>query len=105
MRRMAERALLDRQAAVLHGLNLGADRDHRVAEAVEFDAGFGFGRLDHQRSGHRKAHRRGVKAVLDQPLRYVVDGNPRTVLPWELVERCEERRVGTEWVSTCRYHG
>jgi hypothetical protein len=31
--------------------DLGADRDHRVAEAVELGARLALGRLDHQRAG------------------------------------------------------
>ena len=53
--------------------DLVADRDHRVAEAVELAEVLALGRLDHQRAGHREAHRRCVEAVVDQPLRHVVD--------------------------------
>ena len=41
---------------------------------------FRFGRLDHQRARHRKAHGRRVEAVVDQPLGDVVDGDADGVL-------------------------
>ena len=47
--------------------------DHRLDEAVELGLRFALGRLDHQRPGHREAHRRRVEAVVHQPLRDVVD--------------------------------
>jgi hypothetical protein len=46
-----------------------------VAEAVELGEVLALGRLDHQRAGHREAHRRRVEAVVDQPLGDVVDGD------------------------------
>ena len=52
-----------------------ADGDHRLAEAVELGQRLALGRLDHQRAGHREAHRRRVEAVVDQPLGDVVDGD------------------------------
>ena len=48
--------------------DLGADRDHRVAEAVELVERLALGRLDHQRAGDREAQRRRVEAVVDQAL-------------------------------------
>ena len=36
-----------------------ADRDHRVAEAVELGEVLALGRLDHQRAGHREASSSG----------------------------------------------
>ena len=56
-------------------VDLGPDGDHRVAEPVELGQVLGLGRLDHQRAGHREAHRRGVEAVVDEPLGHVVDGD------------------------------
>ena len=38
------------------------------------------GRLHHQRARHREAHRRRVEAVVDEPLRDVVDGD--AARPW-----------------------
>ncbi len=48
--------------------DLFADGDHRVDETVQFGHAFGFGRLDHQRAGHRKAHRGRMEAVIHQAL-------------------------------------
>jgi hypothetical protein len=42
--------------------------DHRGDEAVEFGLRFRFGRLDHDRAGHREADRRRVEAVVHQAL-------------------------------------
>jgi hypothetical protein len=56
-------------------LDLGADGDHRVDEAVELALVLALGRLDHQRAGDREAHRRGVEAEVDQPLGDVVVGD------------------------------
>ena len=53
-----------------------ADGDHRLAEPVQLGQVLRLGRLDHQRAGHREAHRRGVEAVVDQPLGHVVHGDP-----------------------------
>jgi hypothetical protein len=63
------------QSPATDSVDLGSDRDHRVAEAVEFAQALALGRLDHQRAGDRKAHRRGVEAVVHQPLGDVVDGD------------------------------
>ncbi len=56
-------------------VDLGADRDHRVAEPVELAQVLALGRLDHQGAGHRERHRRRVEAVVDEPLGDVVDGD------------------------------
>ena len=74
-----ERALLDRA-------DLVADRDHRVDEAVELGLRLALGRLDHQRAGDREAHRRRVEAVVDQPLRDVVDRDVGRLLERPQVE-------------------
>src|SRR5215469_1637020 len=46
------------------------DRLHRINEQVQFLDGFGFGRLDHQRTGNdqRKGGRVGMKAIVDKAL-------------------------------------
>ena len=56
-------------------VDLAADRDHRLAEPVELGEVLALGGLDHQRAGHREGHRRGVEAVVDQPLGDVVDAD------------------------------
>ena len=55
--------------------DLVADRDHRVAEAVELGEVLRLGRLDHQRARDRERHRRRVEAVVDEALGDVVDGD------------------------------
>ena len=63
-------------------LDLAADGDERVAEAIELVLRLTLGRLDHHRAGNREGHRRGVEAVVHQPLRHVllVDRRTRAVL-------------------------
>jgi predicted alpha/beta hydrolase len=58
-------------------VDLGADREHRIAESVEFGEILRFGRLDHEGAGDREAHRRSVEAVVDEALGDVVDAEPR----------------------------
>ena len=53
-------------------LNLLADRDHRVAEAIELVFRFALRRLDHHRPGNRERDRRRVEPVVHQPLRDVL---------------------------------
>ena len=55
---------------------LPTDRNHRLAEPVDFRERFRFRRLDHQRTGHRKAHGRRMETVVDEPLGDVVDAHP-----------------------------
>ena len=50
------------------GLNLLPDANHDVAEAIELLLRFALRRLDHQRPGHWKRHRRGVKSEVHQAL-------------------------------------
>jgi hypothetical protein len=80
--------------------DLVADRDHRRDEAIELADRFAFGRLDHQRAGHRKAHRRRVEAVVHQPLGDVVDGDVGLVLQRPQIEdafvRDEAAEAGVE---------
>ena len=67
--------VVERPLAVGDAVDLAADGDHRVAEAVELGERLALGRLDHQRAGDGEAHRRGVEAVVHQPLGDVVDGD------------------------------
>ena len=67
--------VVERPVAGGDPVDLGADRDHGVAEAVELAQRLALGRLDHQRAGDREAHRRRVEAVVDQALGDVVDGD------------------------------
>ncbi|MPL94939.1 hypothetical protein SDC9_41102 [bioreactor metagenome] len=76
VRGAAQRAVLGADAARGDVVDLGPDRLHRGDEAVKLGLGFRFRRFDHQRAGHRPAHRRRVEAVVDQPLRDVVDRHP-----------------------------
>ena len=76
VRRMAQRTVADRPFAGRHPVDLGGDRDHRVAEAIELAQRLALGRLDHQGAGHREAHRRRMEPVVHQPLGDVVDGDP-----------------------------
>ena len=56
-------------------VDLVTDRDHGVAEPIELLEVLALGRLDHQRAGDRERHRRRVDAVVDEPLRHVVDAH------------------------------
>ncbi len=49
-----ERVVVSRPLPCDHSIYLGLDRDHRVAEPIDFGKGFTFGRLDHQRSSYRE---------------------------------------------------
>ena len=71
VRRVLQHVVFRIGLAVDDRLNLLPDRDHRVAEPIELFLRLAFGRLDHQRAGDRKRHRRRVKAVIHQPLRHV----------------------------------
>ena len=56
-------------ARALHDLlDLLADLNHRIAEAIELALVLALRRLDHQRARHRKRHGRRVEAIVDQPL-------------------------------------
>ena len=68
VRRALQRVVVARPGAALDLRDLGADRDHRVAEAIELGERLALGRLDHQRAGNREAQRRRVEAVVDQAL-------------------------------------
>lgn len=48
----------------------------------KFSLGLGFGRFDHQRTGNRPAHRRRVKATIDQPLSNIFHHQTRA-LNWK----------------------
>ena len=69
-------------AAFLDRADLCADRDERVAEAVELRLRLALGRLDHERARDGPRHRRRVEAVVHHALRDVVDLDAR-----RLVER------------------
>src|SRR5487761_2098738 len=74
------------QPALLDRADLGADRDHRVDEAIELLLRLALGRLDHQGSRDREAHRRSVESVVDQPFRDVLDLDARCRLQRAQVE-------------------
>ena len=75
VRRAAQRGVLGAPLPRADPVDLGPDRDHRVAEPVDLGEVLGLGRLDHQRAGDRERHRRRVEAVVDEPLGDVVDGD------------------------------
>ena len=66
VRGVHERVVVRRPLPRRDGERLGADRDHRLDEAVELGEVLGLGRLDHQRARHRERHRRRVEAVVDR---------------------------------------
>ena len=86
VRRMLQRIVGAVHVAFLDRADLVADRDHRVDEAVELGFDFALGRLDHQRAGDRKAHRRRVEAVVDQALGDVLGLDARRGLERPQVE-------------------
>ena len=86
VRRMLERVVVPGPGAALDLRDLGADRDHRGDEAVELDERLALGGLDHQRAGHRKAQRRRVEAVVDEPLGDVLGADAGAVLQPAQVE-------------------
>ena len=73
------RSLLDRP-------DLLADRDHRVAESVEFRLRLALGGLDHERSGDRPAHGGAVEAVVHESLGHVVDLDSRGLVEGAAVD-------------------
>ena len=74
VRRPAQRRLLRASSVpVRHLVDLRADGDHRGDEPVDLAQVLGLGRLDHQRARDRERHGRRVEAVVDEPLRDVVD--------------------------------
>ncbi len=75
VRGVSQRRGFDLPAAIFDLGDLAPDRDHGVAKTIQLGLRFGFGRLDHQRARHRKAHGRRMKAVVDQPLCDIVDGD------------------------------
>ena len=52
-----------------HLINLSANLNHRLAEAIELRLVLTLGRLDHESAGHRERHRRRVEAVIHQAFR------------------------------------
>ena len=75
VRGAAQRVVLHRPLPRRHPLDLLPDPDHGVDEPVDLGEVLALGRLDHQGARHRERHRRGVQAVVGQPLRDVVDGH------------------------------
>ena len=61
------------------GLDLGdllADGDERIGKAVELFSGFGLGGLNHDGAADRPGDGGGVKAVIHEPLGYIIHLNP-----------------------------
>jgi hypothetical protein len=84
----------------LHRAHLGADRDHRLAEAVELGLRLALRGLDHERPRHRERHGRRVEAEIDEALGDVLDADPGGVLQTAQVEdafvRDQAARPGVE---------
>ena len=57
--------------------DLFADRDERIAEPIELRFGLALGRLHHQRPRDGEGDGGWVEAVIDQPLRDVLDLHAR----------------------------
>jgi len=72
---MAQGAFLGGEFAPLDLGDFLADSDHSVDKAIKFVLRLRLGRLDHQGSGHRKAHGGGMKAKVDQALGNVFGGD------------------------------
>src|SRR6516164_153303 len=86
MRRMLERVVAARHAAFLDRSDFTAYRDHGVTKSIKLGLRFGFCRFDHQRAGDWKAHRRSMKAVVDKPLRDVVNQDAGSLLQGTRIE-------------------
>eukprot|EP00955_Chlamydomonas_euryale_P024570 258863-Chlamydomonas_euryale.AAC.3 len=80
VRRMHKHVVGLVRLAHLHLADLLADRDERVAEAVELILGLGLRRLNHERARHRPRHCRRVEAVVDEALGDVLDLDAGCVL-------------------------
>ena len=100
VRGVFQRVVVAVQRARTHGCNLGANGDHRVAEAVEFGLRLAFRRLDHQRARHRPAHRRCVIAEILQAFGDVFHRNARLGLEASAIDdafmRHHARGAGVE---------
>ncbi len=72
VRRILQRIVACIEPACLNIRDFLSDRDHRVAEPVEFGLALGLRRLDHQRVGHRKGQGRRMKAEVHQALGHVL---------------------------------
>ena len=86
VRGVAQRTVGHRPDAVGHLIDLTADGDHRIAEAIELGERLALSGLDHQRAGDREAHRRSVEAVVDEPLGHVLRFHRRSGLERTQVE-------------------
>src|SRR5207248_9344267 len=65
VRGATQRAFLGTPTTIRDLVDLGADRDHRVAEPVDLAEVLALGRLDHEGARDRERHRRCVEAVVD----------------------------------------
>src|SRR5205823_12773165 len=70
VRRILEHVVFRIRLTVNHGLDLGADRDQRFAEAIELVLRFALGRLDHDGSRDRKRSEEHTSEL--QSLAYLV---------------------------------
>ena len=72
-------------------------------EPVQLGEVLGLGRLDHQRPGNRERHRRRMEAVVDEPLRDVVDAHAGVLGDLAQVEDALVRHQAG--VAACRAPG
>ena len=77
MRRVFERVVFPWHVAVFNRADFFADRQHRVAEPVEFGLGLAFRRLDHQGARDRPRHRWRVEPCIHQPFGDIVHRDMR----------------------------
>src|SRR6202453_4043706 len=75
VRGVLERVVIVVELAGRHAGDLGADRDHRIAEPVELGEVLALGRLHHQSACHRERHGGRVETVVDEPLGDVIHGD------------------------------
>jgi hypothetical protein len=97
VRRVAQRVVVASSVPSLDRADLFADRDHRLAEAVELFLRLAFRRLDHQRAGDRERHRRRMEAEVDQALGHVFDADAAAVLERAQVEDALRARPRPSW--------
>ena len=92
---MSQWVVLRVPLAARHPVDLGTDGDHGVTEPIDLPEWLGFGRLDHERAGHRERHGGSMEPVVDEALGHVVDGDPG--VPGDATQ-VEDALVGDEAV-------
>lgn len=64
----------------------GVDREHGVAEAVDFRLGLALGRFDHEGSGDRPAHCGGVESKIHEALGNIFDFDAGALFPFAQIK-------------------